>query len=582
MLNVTMTMWAKVAYVGVSVVTLIIAAVIAYRIVRGFVRSVGGSGSVFGTDARSRVIGFGLANLLFPRVLPELVRLTVALFVGIFGDIPASLMTQYQRAVPYCRVDAPAEFLDQCVGQLGLGLANAWGRGLDYWYGDKVRSFPFADFMLMLAAWAIFAQAFAPVPSNDDGETNRAPWLQDAYARLSVAGRQNLRFFVVLATAGYLSIAAIAAIPSLREPTTGASGPTSDALKQTVAEGVKPVDVTTIEKDNPFLPLEGALRSTPEATEKLVAVAIGVPENDPLPTRPRVDAQVKDAITESLALRKQQRQELISQLKVLASNSDLDLQKARALAITTYDANNVGRRGTREQTQHYLEIISWYRDAVGAFESRISDCKAAIASMDRGWNQWAEFRKGYVESGGKGVPPTLALESEFQQYSNARDACQQPLRTTGDVPSRPALGAYLGPFGFVASWLVRTESLPLALVVGLLGFGLLGSACSTFVREQKSSTDDGVLVKDLPGVVIRGLSAAVVVFLAVEGGLAIFAGGTTDPNPYVLLLTCLIGAVFSEQVWEWAQRKLRDELASHPKAKTPSTTSGKTAASSEP
>jgi hypothetical protein len=67
--------------------------------------------------------------LLFPRVLPELVRLTVAVFVGIFGDIPASLMTQYQRAVPYCRFDAPAEFLDQCIGQLGLGLANAWGKG---------------------------------------------------------------------------------------------------------------------------------------------------------------------------------------------------------------------------------------------------------------------------------------------------------------------------------------------------------------------------------------------------------------------------------------------------------------------
>ena len=131
------------------------------------------------------------------------------------------------------------------------------------------------------------------------------------------------------------------------------------------------------------------------------------------------------------------------------------------------------------------------------------------------------------------------------------------------MPPRPALGGYLGPFGFVASWLVRTESLPLALVVGLLGFGLLGSACSTFVREQKIGGDDEILVKNLPGVVIRGLSAAIVVFLAVEGGLAIFAGGTADPspNPYVLLLTCLIGAVFSEQVWDWAQRRLRDNFA---------------------
>ena len=68
---------------------------------------------------------------------------------------------------------------------------------------------------------------------------------------------------------------------------------------------------------------------------------------------------------------------------------------------------------------------------------------------------------------------------------------------------------------------------------------------------------------------IRGFSAAVVVFLAVEGGLAIFAADRPEPNPYVLLLTCLVAAVFSEDVWEWAHKNLRDQLGGKTSERNP-------------
>lgn len=123
------------------------------------------------------------------------------------------------------------------------------------------------------------------------------------------------------------------------------------------------------------------------------------------------------------------------------------------------------------------------------------------------------------------------------------------------IPDRPELGSYLGPFALVARWLLRTESLALALIVGMIGFGLLGSACSSFVREKSARTDSNQpLVRDLSGVIIRGCSAAVVVFLAAQGGLAIFGSTNTEPNPYVLLLTCLVAAVFSDSVWERTQQ----------------------------
>jgi len=47
-----------------------------------------------------------------------------------------------------------------------------------------------------------------------------------------------------------------------------------------------------------------------------------------------------------------------------------------------------------------------------------------------------------------------------------------------------------------------------------------------------------------------------VVFLAVKGGLAIFASGEGELNAYVLFFTCLVGAVFSEDVWGCARDKL--------------------------
>lgn len=56
------------------------------------------------------------------------------------------------------------------------------------------------------------------------------------------------------------------------------------------------------------------------------------------------------------------------------------------------------------------------------------------------------------------------------------------------------------------------------------------------------------------------MSAAIVVFLAVKGGLAAFAVDAGEPNAYVLFFTCLIGAVFSEDVWAWARKRFEENF----------------------
>jgi hypothetical protein len=145
------------------------------------------------------------------------------------------------------------------------------------------------------------------------------------------------------------------------------------------------------------------------------------------------------------------------------------------------------------------------------------------------------------------------------------------------------MGETLGPLRFVAAWLLNSGSLPLSVIIGMIGFGLLGAVISTFVRERIAAAQGDasgatasapqVFVSDLTAVVLRGLSAAVVVFLAVQGGLAVFAGGNSDPNPYVLLLTCLVAAVFSEKVWarayDYLAEKLQEKVQESPKPGAP-------------
>ena len=54
---------------------------------------------------------------------------------------------------------------------------------------------------------------------------------------------------------------------------------------------------------------------------------------------------------------------------------------------------------------------------------------------------------------------------------------------------------------------------------------------------------------ELLGITVRGLSAALVVFLAVQGGLTVFSLDDSEPNAYALFFACLAAAVYSDSVW---------------------------------
>lgn len=595
MANVNVGPTMTVAYVGLSLIGVLIFSLVIYRLVRTFLRAMSSTGAVFGDDLRTRMISFGVAALLSPRVVPEAIRVFFGLFVGVYSDVPRWLLANYQRAMQSCQ---PASATNDCIGQLWFGFASAWGSGLDYLYGDKLRSFPFSDAIFMLTSWALLAQLLA-ASSSDSSEGGRPRlWLQSAYTRLSTTARQNLRFFVVLATAGYLSIAAIAALPGLLETPSTSAEVSVERLQDQLKINPQPPEFASVEKANPFQVLEEFLRQSSQQQPSNVAAAPGQSSGSPaapdrtaaaqvgsvpaVTTAPQVTNELganasslnqaslqqlvasrRQSVESTVSEMKRQRQEIVSALKTLMDGALEQARTARSTATTTYEASNIQRKGSREQVQHFLAIATWFQEGIADIDRGMRTCSGSIGDMDRAWSAWAASAQRDLQATPTDfrVSPSLLFDSEsYARYRRALEACRPEL-AMGQIPPRPALGGNLGPFSIVASWLLKTESLPLALVVGLFGFGLLGSACSTFVREQAKKSSTGVLVYDLPGVVIRGLSAAIVVFLAVEGGLAIFATGTAQPNPYVLLLTCLIGSVFSEDVWDWAHEQLRERLS---------------------
>lgn len=130
------------------------------------------------------------------------------------------------------------------------------------------------------------------------------------------------------------------------------------------------------------------------------------------------------------------------------------------------------------------------------------------------------------------------------------------------IPTFVKDGSEWGLFGFIANPLIKTQSSELVLLMGMFGFGLLGASLLSF--QQINENGDFIkalktkpLIINFGNVLARGFGAALVIYLATKGGLAIFsAGTTTDANGYILLLTCFIGAVFSEKVWNRIRKSL--------------------------
>jgi hypothetical protein len=272
--------------------------------------------------------------------------------------------------------------------------------------------------------------------------------------------------------------------------------------------------------------------------------------------------------------------------------------EALLLASAAYVDSDTTRR-LRDQRTYFHRLQRWFLEVQSDLRADYDDSRVDVLRLERRLRNWSMAASGYLTSDAPDPGQFQTVRRHGLRLSaEAAVADEHTPRLHRPLPAR---GEGLGPFQYVSGWLLKTDSMPLTLIVGMMGFGLLGAAASTFVREQskreelesqrlKSLAEQGLpltaeppttdvpskpvqpLVLNLPSVVIRGGSAAIVVFLGIMGGLSVLTQ-EAEPNPYALLFTCLVGAVFSEQVWRWAEERFQLNSGKLPEASTSSTTS---------
>ena len=151
------------------------------------------------------------------------------------------------------------------------------------------------------------------------------------------------------------------------------------------------------------------------------------------------------------------------------------------------------------------------------------------------------------------------IQDTYSDFSTARIACNNTDTDRDLIPKRASFVDSLGKIGTISRWVLETEQMPVVIIIGLVGFSLLGATVSRAVRVSQGAEANGSFTRlsfdDLVVVIAVGATAAVIVFLAAYGGLAVLGSNAGDPNPYVLFVTCLVAAVYSEDVWTWARSR---------------------------
>jgi hypothetical protein len=265
-----------------------------------------------------------------------------------------------------------------------------------------------------------------------------------------------------------------------------------------------------------------------------------------------------------------------------------DQTRLRDQAKYAFSAGSEASAGKRQTAQHFNELLSWHQQSMQLIRDGMDRCRTVITTFTTTATQSLETLRAELE---KSTPENVTDKAnEFinanrrpllQTFNDARRGCQ---RTADDrrpaIPERRSLASGLGLIGDWTGWLVNPEQLPVVIIVGLVGFSLLGATVSRVVRAQQESQTAGLTFDDLLTVITGGTTAALVVFLGAYGGLALLGTTSGDPNPYVVFITCLIGAVYSEDVWSWARKRiLSDNLersggkppAERPKVRPPRT-----------
>lgn len=559
-----------------------------------FIRSLWKQRHMFGDTPSARLVGFGVMAIFFPSAVYGLIRLPLYLTTFLVKSLPRLLLEYWpleQRKDGNYHLGELFQWLAVTVQQALVEIAQALER--------FIRDLPLTDVVLGLALWIIIGQwlssshAEAQEPSGEKTLGNR---IVRYYHSLSDTKRHNILLSIIFIVSAYLSMAAIIAIPSLKQGAIPQELQTKNLetrLKEyimTREDFDKQFQENYRESENPLLKLDKINEYVMALENKSTSVTI--PERDRY-TWERLKRNWVTWVNLSIEQRNKaemNRKQMINDWKSYRSDMFDQQKKLLIEATDAYEKQMMVPLSQQQRIFFFQEVVRAFSREMDRLRTSLSEAKLSIDNFYQtlgGWatnvNQAITMRISNVNDYFK-EPATHTLpevsEWEYSTFANLSSYIQfeKPI----DFGLRLDIGepGYGAPFGWVSNWLIRMQSSELTLIIGMLGFGLFGAAISSYVREQSKRAPGEPIVINISNVVVRGLSAAVVVFLAVKGSIAIFTVGNEEPNAYVLFFTCLVGAVFSESVWSWARKRFEQNLSLEQSA-APETTSEKTESEKE-
>jgi hypothetical protein len=527
----------------------------------------------FGTTSVARMLGLALTTLVFPKT----VYLSVSVPIRLVADVVANSPRAMLQPGPMTSVNMETlgvEHVTRILTYLTYLLQQIGGE-LGQWINAFLQRFPVTDTIVALAFWIVAGQAFSPGPAPSPNESAKSR-VVSFFSTLTTEQQRALALACLFLLGGYLSITATVAIPWLKPEEESSQQFSKDNLGrqlQDLATKQEEFDLTfpldPRQKVDPLAQFESQTKELKTRIQKL----------SPATLRSNVEESLTETLrgTETFIGDSRQKREQI--IKIWTSLRQEALQSEKRFqnqALSAFETEMALPTTNRERGEFFANVKNWYRLALYDLHDVLHRCMNAMQDMDSNLYKAAGLKAEIASldldeairiasspiTGREQTLPIRSLRSSYKELSPISEAfslCQRP-RLEFDPPEKPDPGRTWGIFGTLTRWLLQTKSFPLALITGMLGFGILGASISSLVRTDTQQNMSSDTLAELGRVVVRGLSAAVIVFLAVKGGLAAFTTEETSPNAYVLFLTCLIGAVYSEKVWEWARTHLSQKF----------------------
>jgi hypothetical protein len=437
-------------------------------------------------------------------------------------------------------------------------------------FTDEIRqllsSLPMTDTFLFFSIWLLTAIAADLVFGRDESISARIPDLggkREALLTFLKSNRHRILFNGTLIFALFLSVSAMIAVPYVSQNAQSFKYD-PDYLKKSIE---------TYQISDAFLVEE--LKSHEQdslAYKRSIAKWLNVSADSlekichrPLPgsvkqkwTRHMSDVNtlLKQAIAndqkqvknifgfkKEVALRQKRESQLIQDNFLLASNS-----------LTHAD----------EANEYFKRLVWWYSEESDNLKSVLEDEYNKLKTNSSLQNTIFSFLSNNIENQVEELKQAREIDQFYflNTENNVKSGLASHMIVINDatfkytplpMPALPRAGMNWGIFGQISQWLLISRSYELAILTGMFGFGLFGASISTLIRYQDSNDHPPQVGYRI---IVKGLSAAVLLFLSIMGGSAILGIETSKPNAYSLFFLCLIGSVFSDSVWEWAKSKL--------------------------